>query len=109
MVLQFVEDVEKTLQNLSESLTNNGLIIFAVHRPEYLVKSKISTKMSFGYKNEVNIYKRSSEDYDKIFQTLGFKKMLQKEPKFTAEFVKKYNPQYVTDVSEYLILGYQKK
>lgn len=108
MVLQFVNDIKKSLRIMSENLKTAGYIIFAVHNPEYLRNSGVTDKMDFGDVN-VPIYNRNEQDYTAMLSELGFKKIFEEYPTFTKEFITAYKPEYNTDIPEYMVLGYKKQ
>jgi len=123
MTLQFIEDIEKTIAAFSDSLVSNGLLIFAVHNPEF-VKECIQkniylyfdsadrpTKVMVRFKNSIDVemHVRAAEIYNTLAQKYKLNMILEKYPQFTKEFIKKY-PDYAGFTnSEYLILGYRKE
>lgn len=104
MTLQFIEDVEKTIFEFSKALLQNGLLVFAVHNPDYM-KGEVLT---FDNGIKIPIYISTSSEYSKLAAKYGFKHLIEKYPPFTQEFITKY-PEYsnIKD-PEYLILGYKK-
>ena len=107
MVFQFIEDIRSCIEDLSNCLEKNGHIIFAVHNPKKMRERKITNKLKLEDK-EVDIYIRSSKDYDKMFNSLGFSKKLEKYPKTSEEFLKKYTQKDSLRISKYMILAYKK-
>ena len=123
MALQFVKDIDAAMSDFSKTLMPNGLLIFAVFNPDYVInglKSKLffedfdstakPTKGIANFGNEIRIptYIRTAEEYTNTAQQHGLKCLLESYPPFTEEFIKKYPTDMPTDKPEYLILGYQK-
>lgn len=109
MVLQFVPDIKECAKNFSDSLTKNGYIIFVVHNPKKLDERKVDNKFEVGNTGKiVTIYKRTAEDYDKIFKHLGFKKIIEKYQNSSKDFLKRYKPKDSARIPKYLILSYKK-
>ena len=107
MVLQFIEDVN--LKLLANSIKQNGHIIFTNHSPLMLEARGVEDHFFVGpNKVPVRIYKRTAEDYDKIFLNLGFKKTLETSAQSSPEVMEKYAIDRPLDIRKYLILAYQK-
>jgi len=122
MTFQFVENIEKTFQDLFDVLEPGGIFIFAIHNPE-LVKKYIHLGIFFEdfdsdenpkrgilhlRDNKIPIFIRSANEYNHILQKIGFESLLEEYPPFTEEYIKKYPTSEPVDVAEYLILGYKK-
>ena len=122
MSLQFIGDIDAAMSDFSKALIPNGLLIFAVFNPEYVVnglKAKLffedfdsTAKPTKGIANfsgiRIPTYIRTAKEYTGIVQKYGFKCLLESYPPFTEEFIKKYPTDMPTDKPEYLILGYQR-
>lgn len=123
MTLQFIEDLDGVLQAFRNSLLPGGIIVVADFNRDW-VKESLKKHIWFdkfdsmdrptrGLKTfkELNtlVFIRDSQDYDILTSKFGMVKILESNPPFTEEFIKKY-PDYVPNsISEYLILGYQKE
>ncbi|HWY78959.1 MAG TPA: class I SAM-dependent methyltransferase [Candidatus Sulfotelmatobacter sp.] len=122
MALQFIENIEETLQDLANILEQDGLLIFAVHNPaqikEYLQKGILFEEfdsvenpkkgiLHLG-KNKIPIFIRTAQEYTQLLQPIGFEQLLEAYPPFTKEFSEKYPIVDPTSEPEYLILGYRK-
>jgi len=108
MVFQFISDIEKCVRHLSDSLSYNGHIIFAVHNPKKLDERNVKDRTSIAGKT-LRIYRRTSADYDKIFTNLGFVKTFEKYPKTSRKFLKIYEQKDSIEIPKYMILAYKKK
>ncbi len=123
MALQFVENVEDALRNLTNVLSPGGLLIFAVHNPATVRVSLEHEQSIFSDFDSVNhptkglillagqaipIYIRSASEYDTVASNLGLTKVFEDYPPFTQEFLNQYSTDLPFDVPEYLIVGYRK-
>ncbi|MFA5842434.1 MAG: class I SAM-dependent methyltransferase [Candidatus Gracilibacteria bacterium] len=123
LVFPFIEDIEQTIKDLHSSLTKGGYLCFAVFNEKWVreglkngvdyeqpPKSKGIKKLifNFGENRKTDVFPRSAKEYDKIFATLGYKKLLEKYPLFTSKFIKKVYPKMPQNISEFMILGYKK-
>ncbi|MBI2661474.1 class I SAM-dependent methyltransferase [Candidatus Woesearchaeota archaeon] len=109
MALQFVQDIEECIKIFSDSLTNDGHIIFAVHNPAKLDENGIKEDFNVGNTGKiVKIFKRTANDYDKIFKKLSFKKTLGEYPKTSPEFLERYGQKDSLKIPKYMILAYKK-
>lgn len=109
MVFQFVPDIKDCIKRLSDCLADEGHIVFAVHNPKKLEERKIKTKFEIGKTGKITtIYKRTAEQYDEIFKSLGFKKKFEKYPKTSKKFLQKYKQEDSMKIPKYMILGYVK-
>lgn len=121
MTLQFIEDIEKVVDDFSKALTPGGILVFAVHNPEH-VKEYLQAKILFedfdsdeqpksGYLklggNKIPIFIRTAEEYNRLLKSKGFEPLLEEYPPFTEEFLTKYPISAPTNQSEFLILGYR--
>lgn len=110
MVFQFIKDIKTCLKQLSQSLKKGGYIIFAVHDPKFLAARGAANRINLaGTKISIPIYPKNLGYYNKIFKTLGFKKLLEKRlypsKKFIQHMQKK---QYSLKTPKYLLLAYKK-
>ena len=109
MVFQFVPDIKNCIKRLSDCLADEGHIIFAVHNPKKLEERKIKNKFEIGKTGKITkIYKRTAEQYDKIFKNLGFKKKFEKYPRTSKKFLQEYKQEYSAKIPKYMVLGYKK-
>ena len=121
MVFQFIEKIEETLNQLTQRLNKDGLIVFAVFNPKFVASclkthvlfshfdSESNPKrgiISFGKELDIQTFIRNADDYNKIMNNLGLSKKLEAYPKFTQEYLDKYPINTPIDESEYLILSY---
>lgn len=111
MVFQFIKDIKICLKQLSQSLKKGGYIIFAVHDPKFLITRKATNKINLaGTKISIPIYPRNLGYYNKIFKTLGFKKLLEKHLYPSKKFIQQLqNTQYKFKIPKYLLLAYKKE
>lgn len=123
MTLQFIKDIEKTISAFSQSILTNGLLIFAVHNPDFVKEgikndeyekfdSKINPKqITLQFENDVKIpiYIRTAEEYNALAKKYQLKPLLEDYPSFTQNFIEKYPEHAGYTNSEYLILGYKKE
>lgn len=122
MTLQFIENVEKVIDDFSKNLTSDGILVFAVHNPEH-VKEYLQAKILFedfnsneqpetGYLNlsgnKIPIFIRTAKEYNQLLKSKGFELILEAYPPFTEEFLTKYPISAPTNQPEFLILGYKK-
>ena len=122
MTLQFIENIEKVVDDFSKALTPDGILVFAVHNPEH-VKEYLKAQILFedfnsndqpetGYLNlggnKIPIFIRTAEEYNLLLKKKGFEPLLKAYPPFTKEFLSKYPISAPTEQSEFLILGYRK-
>ncbi|MFA6436594.1 MAG: class I SAM-dependent methyltransferase, partial [Candidatus Gracilibacteria bacterium] len=92
LVFPFIEDIEQTIQDLHLCLTKGGYLCFAVFNKNWVrealkngvdyeqpPKSKGIKKLifNFGKNRKTDVFSRSAKEYDKIFATLGYKKLLE--------------------------------
>ena len=120
MVFQFIEDINKALEELSKSLSQGGYLCFAVFNKPW-VRECISKRIlfepssnntlliDFGQERKVRVFNRSAKEYDGILKTLGFSKILEAYPPFTQQYIEKYKPSLPTNIPEFMILGYKKE
>lgn len=107
MVLQFI--TEKELHDIADSIEVNGYLIFANHNPENLKARGFTDTFTLSDTNtKVSIYIRLSEIYDKIFSSLGFKKLLEIYPETDNEILIKNKFTRPGNVPKYIVLAYQK-
>jgi ubiquinone/menaquinone biosynthesis C-methylase UbiE len=122
MTLQFIEDIEKTLDALSSALVSEGILTFAVHNPKCItahIKAGILFEDFESVENpkkgilnfdgiKIPIFIRTASEYNEMLQKRGFKPLVEAYPPFTKEFLEKYPIDGPTEESEFLILGYKK-
>jgi 2-polyprenyl-3-methyl-5-hydroxy-6-metoxy-1,4-benzoquinol methylase len=117
MVFQFISNIEEALKVLCSKVNPGGLVIFAVFNPDYVNKDIATIKkfkmeesgeifLDLNSGTRIPVFIRDSKYYDKIIQRYGYKKILESYPPFTPEFIQKYKPTYLTEVPEFMILGY---
>lgn len=127
---QFIGNIRKVLSNLDKVLKPNGLLIFAVFNPQFvkncireyvlLVDFDSDTKPKKGFfclgdKIRIPTYIRTAKEYESILTEKGYKKVLEKYPSFTKEFLEKYPLKVPPDKvapskdPEYMILGFVKE
>jgi SAM-dependent methyltransferase len=103
-VLDWIDDVEKALDNLVPLLKSKGIILFSVF-PKSHVKDSLVIDDLFedfdstvdpcsGYCNfdgiRVPVFVKEPSYYDKYFASKNFEKVLEFYPPYPAEFLKKY-------------------
>ena len=122
MALQFVADIDHTLAELIRSLTDHGILVFAVHNPDFVqdglerglypklheTSSGLQTALTFRSAVTIPLFVRTAQDYDRIVTAHGLRRRLHCEPPFTDEFIARYGGR-ANRYSEYLILGYDKR
>lgn len=126
MTLQFIKEIDTTISQLASSLKDNGLLIFSVFNIEWVIAClKANTPFSFSgfvsvespttgfieFKRgiKVPVYNKTVQEYDRKITKHGLKKIMEEYPPFTHEFIKKYSYTKPSQVSEFMILGYQKE
>lgn len=124
MVFQFIDDIQSSINALHSSMSKKASLVFAVFNPEW-TKRCLAEGTRFGnFDNDIFIGKgvayfqdgneqcpvfiRTDEEYDKIIEPFGFKRKLTAFPEFTPSFIKKFGAPGPSDVSEYMILGYDR-
>lgn len=121
MALQFVDDIQDALSSLAGALTESGVIVFAVHNPTYVAhgierdRYPAYEPARFGRRTvltlhgtiKIPMFIRTAEEYDEIAASVGLRRIFCAEPRFTLEFIERYGIGS-TDLSSYLILGYEK-
>jgi len=123
LTFPFIEKIKPTIKDLHHSLTKGGYLCFAVFNENWVHEalnnnvdyerspgSKGIKKLifNFGKNRKVDVFHRSANEYNKIFTDLGCKKRLEEYPLFTKKFITKVYPKMPKNISEYMILGYQK-
>jgi len=121
MALQFDPNIKQTAHNIRDSLLPYGIVIITVFNPAYVTArlkagtlfenfdsvKKPGTRFINLYGQRLQTYIRTATEYDEIFEGLGLKKVAEKTPPFTKEFLKKY-PKYIPiKEPEFLILAYK--
>ncbi len=124
MVFQFMKDFETYLPLFHNLLTERGLIIFAVHNPDFIkscFRDKVIVKsmknvgktsvarMEIANGKIADTYVRSKDSYRTMFEKHGFDFLSSHYPPFTEEFVADYKWKLPTDNAEYLIMAMRKR
>lgn len=119
MVLQFVEEIEDTIAMLANSLSRDGILIYAVFNPAFvydnMARQQLFTpgdKQDLAYmelKPGVNIpfTVRAAADYRALFEKYGMKECYSDLPPFTASFIDQYGIKFSTQHSEFLIQAFR--
>ncbi|OGG01397.1 hypothetical protein A2Z33_02550 [Candidatus Gottesmanbacteria bacterium RBG_16_52_11] len=122
MVFQFIRDIETVFSVLIKSLSPGGILIFAVHNPDW-VSECLKQGIGFsGFDSVINptsgmkdfgdihipVFIRRSSEFDSLAAKYGLKKFLEAYPPFTQEFIEKYPDNRPKNIPEFLILGYKK-
>lgn len=122
LAFPFIEKIGQTIKDLCQSLNKDGYLCFAVFNEKWVheaLKNNIDYEQPQNRKgvkklimrlgeNRVDIFHRSSNEYDKILAKLDCKKILEEYPLFTKKFITKVYPGMPKHISEYMILGYKK-
>lgn len=124
MVFQFVKALESYAPIFNSLLEEGGMIIFAVFNPDFIQRCQ-QRKMVFTNLNRKTVppsakiemkkgvllttYVRAEKEYKKIFERAGFHFISSHFPPFTKKFVFQYNWRFPSDVSEYLIMVFEKR
>ena len=111
MVMQFIRDIKQTVEQLSNSLNEKGLLIAVVFNPLF-VKNFISVDVIFkdfdskekpeeGFlcldeETCIPTYIRSAKEYNEVFSENGFKDFETYKPTFTNDFAQKY-PDFISN------------
>ena len=111
------------IKNLVARLCSNGLLIFAVHNPEYVelnLKADTGKYINFDSTDKpkrgmivldgvkIPFYVRNSQEYDSMLNKLGLIKTFEYYPPFTDEYLAQH-PTKITEVSRFLLLAYTTK
>jgi len=123
MTLQFIEDVSKTMQELSSTLEDNGLMVISVFNPAYAQNAFEAGEEFFGFDfnksptsgtidltgdDRVPTFIRDSGYYKQLAEQVGLHLVAEQRPPFSEEFLERYPHPVPTKDSEYLILGFKK-
>lgn len=122
MSIQFVEDIPATLSALTQALSDDGILVFAVHNPDRvnhgiprgdyppLTQTPNGPRTTLTFPGEVSVplFVLTEHDYDSILAPLGFRRRLHTEPIVPQEFVERYKATPGLH-SPYLILGYDRR
>jgi SAM-dependent methyltransferase len=126
MVLQFINDLDACAAAFHDCLAPGGLFVFAVHNPDYvtLCLAHGFKFKGFGSADEpargfidfdrgrlIPLFNRNSEEYEQVFLSKGFEKVLEEYPPFTEDFVARYAGSQQRELlaePKYLILGFRK-
>jgi SAM-dependent methyltransferase len=104
-VFDWIEDLESTINSLSKLLKKNGIMVFSLFPKNHIVDSLLindlfedfdsNTDPQVGVANfdgvRVPVYVRDPGFFNKVFDKLGFDKVLEYYPPYPKEFIKKYN------------------
>lgn len=125
MVFQFIENIEEVATDITNSLSEDGVLCFAVHHRDW-IQACMDTHNPLSQQppnttgidqlmielmpgQSVKTFNRSAETYNKLFGKLGFKKILEEYPPFTPEWIEKYHDNdEPVDIPQFMILGYKK-
>lgn len=123
MVLQFIEEAKVPLKIFAETIQTNGLLIFAVHNPDYVLNwiqegerfddynlLEKTAYIIFDQGTRIKLFIRTAKDYDALIIPMGFEKIAEETPPFSDEYYQLYGAIENPTVSnnEFLILAYQK-
>ena len=120
MVLQFIDDIEATIEKIISLLKPNGLIVYAVFNPGFIEENSNNTVFT-GFANsrtgymelkkgvKIPVCSRTDTEYRDIFERFGYKEIYLDFPAFTAEFLEKYKMPFSTQNPEYLIQAFRRK
>ena len=124
MTFQFMKDIETRIPLLSDLLTDRGLLIFAVHNPEFVedccrnktafhslrhTGQTTTASMDIGKSVSIDTYVRGKDHYRKLFEKHGFEYISTRFPPFTPAFITEHNWTLPSDNAEYLIMTLRKK
>jgi SAM-dependent methyltransferase len=120
MVLQFISDINSTIENIVSILKSDGLIVYAVFNPKFIQENSVGniftdfTNNQAGYIElkrgiKIPVYSRSESEYRHLFEKLGYKEVYRDYPPFTNGFLDKYKVPFSTKNSEYLIQAFRRK
>jgi 2-polyprenyl-3-methyl-5-hydroxy-6-metoxy-1,4-benzoquinol methylase len=124
MVFQFMKDFETYIPLFRELLNARGVMVFAVHNPDFVescYKNKTAfhslrragntTVASMEIEKDISIdtYVRPKEQYRKLFEKQGFEYISTRYPPFTPAFVAEHGWKLPSDDAEYLIMTLRKK
>lgn len=114
-VFQFIENIEQTISNLDKLLKNDGLLIFTVYNPKFILKHKF---FKLVYKDKyilhipkvlnMDVFIRDAKDYETILEKLGYKMISEQYPEFTDDFLKKYDLGLTKADKEFMVLAFRK-
>ncbi|HSX39508.1 MAG TPA: class I SAM-dependent methyltransferase [Candidatus Saccharimonadales bacterium] len=104
-VLDWIENVDETLLELSKFLRPGGLIIFAVFPKKHVIESLQIKDLFEDFDSETNptkgvcnfdgikvpVFVREPRYYDDLFEKMNFDKVLECYPPFPKSFFKKYH------------------
>lgn len=119
MVFQFVEDMHILLQKLLSKLKPNGLLVFSVFNPQFVVHTLNgrmhsslpgNTVDTLSFKGELHIpvFNRDALEYQSLLGEYGLCEMYRDYPPFTPEFLHEYDMPFSVELPEYLIQGFVK-
>lgn len=120
MVLQFIEDIEATIDTLTALLKPGGLIIYAVFNPGFL-KANSGSDVFTGFSDgrtgfmelkkgvSIPVHSRTEAEYREIFGQNGCEEIYIDYPAFSKEFLDKYPMPFATEQPEYLIQAFTTK
>lgn len=115
MVFQFIENIEAQLNTLIEKLNVNGLLVFAVFNPEFVVDvlggrlpASAHDTLDFQGGVRIPVFNRSAVDYRAIVADRGLTEVYRDYPPFTEDFIREYNMPFPMACPEFLIQGFRK-
>lgn len=121
MVFQFIENIKEKLKELVGRLKPGGLFVFAIFNPKFVtscLESKVIFSnfdsveapklgtMNFGEGVSVPVYVREAQEYDAMLSELGMRKVMEANPPFTEEYLRRYPFSIPANEPEFLILAY---
>lgn len=123
MVIQFIENVAEFFAQLVNITKSGSVIAFAVFNPDYVAKNHGVGKTFDGFQNphhprngflclteetRIPVFMREVAEYDDYIIPLGFKRIVEDKPAFSAEYMNRYESGCDMSAPEYLVLVYQK-
>ncbi len=100
MVLQFIDTDE--IAQLAKSLSSGGFLIFANHNPAHLNNRNVTDTLKIAGTDFVfPIYRRNTEEYDRIFSQYGHTRVFEE---YSAPVLLSAD----SAIPKYVILGYRK-
>jgi SAM-dependent methyltransferase len=123
MVFHYVEDIDQLGEQIDARLKPDGLLAFAVFNPLFVMnllkaglifndfdspEQPVEGHMELIPGVRIPVFIRRPADYQDLFASKGYTKLLEARPPFTNTFLKKYPVPFPTHDPEYLILGFRK-
>jgi SAM-dependent methyltransferase len=119
MVLQFIEDIERTIADITSLIQPNGLVIYAVFNPNF-IEDNLNGSIFSGFQSrstgymelkegiKVKCHSRNNSEYHSLFKALGYEEVYLDYPEFTGEFLQQFKVPFATRYSEYLIQAFKR-